>query len=220
MWPRALPQHVLHRVPLTHQLVVGDLDLGLGEVVHLVGRDHFIAVGGALHRHAGPDAVGEAVANADLVVLAVPLGAYADLAPMVAPNLKKGAILSDVGSVKQAVIRRTLALRRERPLLFAQGAYWPLRVSGTLGAHVVAFLRSCGDQCCLVVVPRLVSRRLDGDDSILMDARGWGDTVLHLPEDARGHEVRDVLTDECIGRLAGELPLARVLGSFPVAVWG
>jgi cyclohexadieny/prephenate dehydrogenase len=48
---------------------------------------------------------GEAVANADLVVLAVPLGAYADLAPMVAPNLKKGAILSDVGSVKQAVIR-------------------------------------------------------------------------------------------------------------------
>jgi cyclohexadieny/prephenate dehydrogenase len=48
---------------------------------------------------------GEAVANADLVVLAVPLGAYADLAPMVAANLKKGAILSDVGSVKQAVIR-------------------------------------------------------------------------------------------------------------------
>jgi cyclohexadieny/prephenate dehydrogenase len=48
---------------------------------------------------------GEAVANADLVVMAVPLGAYADLAPVVAPNLKKGAILSDVGSVKQAVIR-------------------------------------------------------------------------------------------------------------------
>jgi cyclohexadieny/prephenate dehydrogenase len=48
---------------------------------------------------------GEAVANADLVVLAVPLGVYADLAPVVAPNLKKGAILSDVGSVKQAVIR-------------------------------------------------------------------------------------------------------------------
>ncbi|HXU59129.1 MAG TPA: prephenate/arogenate dehydrogenase family protein [Verrucomicrobiae bacterium] len=48
---------------------------------------------------------GEAVANADLVFVAVPLGAYADLAPMIAPNLKKGAILTDVGSVKQAVIR-------------------------------------------------------------------------------------------------------------------
>ncbi len=48
---------------------------------------------------------GEAVANADLVIVAVPIGAYADLAPMIAPNLKQGAILTDVGSVKQAVIR-------------------------------------------------------------------------------------------------------------------
>jgi cyclohexadieny/prephenate dehydrogenase len=48
---------------------------------------------------------GEAVANADVVIVAVPLGAYADLAPMIAPNLKQGAILTDVGSVKQAVIR-------------------------------------------------------------------------------------------------------------------
>jgi cyclohexadieny/prephenate dehydrogenase len=48
---------------------------------------------------------GEAVSNADVVIVAVPLGAYADLAPMIAPNLKKGAILTDVGSVKQAVIR-------------------------------------------------------------------------------------------------------------------
>jgi cyclohexadieny/prephenate dehydrogenase len=48
---------------------------------------------------------GEAVANADLIFVAVPIGAYADLAPMIAPNLKKGAILTDVGSVKQAVIR-------------------------------------------------------------------------------------------------------------------
>jgi cyclohexadieny/prephenate dehydrogenase len=48
---------------------------------------------------------GEAVSGADLVFVAVPLGAYADLAPMIAPNLKKGAILTDVGSVKQSVIR-------------------------------------------------------------------------------------------------------------------
>jgi cyclohexadieny/prephenate dehydrogenase len=49
--------------------------------------------------------VGEAVAGADVVIVAVPIGAYADLAPMIAPNLKRGAILTDVGSVKQAVIR-------------------------------------------------------------------------------------------------------------------
>lgn len=46
-----------------------------------------------------------AVAGADLVVLAVPIGAYAALAESIAPHLKPGAVVSDVGSVKQAVIR-------------------------------------------------------------------------------------------------------------------
>jgi len=45
------------------------------------------------------------VNDADLVVLATPVGTYATLAEQMAPDLKKGAILSDVGSVKSAVIR-------------------------------------------------------------------------------------------------------------------
>jgi len=51
------------------------------------------------------DDVATAVKNADLVILATPIGTYADLGAAIAPQLKKGAILSDVGSVKQAVIR-------------------------------------------------------------------------------------------------------------------
>lgn len=46
----------------------------------------------------------EAVAGADLVVLAVPVGAMGAVAAEIAPHLKPGATLSDVGSVKQAVI--------------------------------------------------------------------------------------------------------------------
>ncbi len=46
-----------------------------------------------------------AVAGADLVVLATPLSAYAALAATIAPALKPGAIVTDVGSVKQAAIR-------------------------------------------------------------------------------------------------------------------
>ncbi|MDE2133076.1 MAG: prephenate/arogenate dehydrogenase family protein [Alphaproteobacteria bacterium] len=45
------------------------------------------------------------VRDADLVVLATPVGSYATLAGQIAPSLKRGAILSDVGSVKSAVIR-------------------------------------------------------------------------------------------------------------------
>lgn len=46
----------------------------------------------------------EAVAGADLVVLAVPVGAMEALAIQIAPHLAPGATVTDVGSVKQAVI--------------------------------------------------------------------------------------------------------------------
>ncbi|ARJ68374.1 prephenate/arogenate dehydrogenase family protein [Paracoccus contaminans] len=46
----------------------------------------------------------EAVRGADLVVLAVPVGAMAAVAAEIAPHLAPGAIVTDVGSVKQSVI--------------------------------------------------------------------------------------------------------------------
>jgi cyclohexadieny/prephenate dehydrogenase len=47
----------------------------------------------------------EAADGADLVVLATPLSAYAEIGRRIGPALQPGAILTDVGSVKQAVIR-------------------------------------------------------------------------------------------------------------------
>lgn len=46
-----------------------------------------------------------AVTGADLVVLAVPVGASGQVAEAVAPALGPGAIVTDLGSVKEAVIR-------------------------------------------------------------------------------------------------------------------
>lgn len=46
-----------------------------------------------------------AVAGADLVVLCAPVGAYARIAAQIGPHLAPGAILTDVGSVKAAVVR-------------------------------------------------------------------------------------------------------------------
>jgi len=51
------------------------------------------------------DTLAPAVRDADLVVLATPVGAFGPLAKEMAPDLKHGAILSDVGSVKTAVLR-------------------------------------------------------------------------------------------------------------------
>ena len=46
-----------------------------------------------------------AVGGADCVMLCAPVGAFADIAAAIAPHLTKGAILTDVGSTKQSVIR-------------------------------------------------------------------------------------------------------------------
>lgn len=50
------------------------------------------------------DTAAEAVAGADLVVLCVPMGAMEAVAEEIAPHLARGATITDVGSVKQAVI--------------------------------------------------------------------------------------------------------------------
>jgi cyclohexadieny/prephenate dehydrogenase len=46
-----------------------------------------------------------AASGADLVVIATPLSAYPEIGRRIGPALQPGAILTDVGSVKQAVIR-------------------------------------------------------------------------------------------------------------------
>jgi cyclohexadieny/prephenate dehydrogenase len=51
------------------------------------------------------DRPGPAVRDADLIVLATPVGAFGEIAKEIAGDLKRGAILSDVGSVKTAVVR-------------------------------------------------------------------------------------------------------------------
>jgi cyclohexadieny/prephenate dehydrogenase len=47
----------------------------------------------------------EAVADADLVILCIPVGACGPVAQEIAAHLKPGAIVSDVGSVKGAVVK-------------------------------------------------------------------------------------------------------------------
>jgi (1->4)-alpha-D-glucan 1-alpha-D-glucosylmutase len=122
------------------------------------------------------------------------------------------------GRVKQAVIRRALALRREVPDLFARGHHRPIAVTGPMAAHVVAFARCCGDAHCIVVVPRLPQRLLGSVDSMTISAEAWGGTMLRLPDDAVGWTMRDRIGGRRQGRLGRSEPVADVLADFPVAL--
>jgi cyclohexadieny/prephenate dehydrogenase len=80
-----------------------------GLVAHVAGtarsratRDKAMALGFLDSIH---DEIGACVAGADLVVVCTPVGAYAEIAETMRPHLAPGAIVSDVGSVKQAAIR-------------------------------------------------------------------------------------------------------------------
>ncbi|PZQ47974.1 MAG: prephenate/arogenate dehydrogenase family protein [Rhodovulum sulfidophilum] len=59
------------------------------------------------------DTAAEAARDADLVILCVPVGAMAEVAAEIAPALKPGATVSDVGSVKGSVIAAVAPLLPE-----------------------------------------------------------------------------------------------------------
>ena len=64
--------------------------------------DRVLELGIADHVELDP---AKAVQGADCVMLCAPVGAYAALAEAIAPHLAPGAIVTDVGSTKQSVIR-------------------------------------------------------------------------------------------------------------------
>jgi cyclohexadieny/prephenate dehydrogenase len=74
----------------------------------IIGADGDVAVRARVEELAIVDEVAptlaQAVEGADLVVLCVPVGAAGAVAQEIGPHLKRGAIVSDVGSVKSAVI--------------------------------------------------------------------------------------------------------------------
>ncbi|MCU9951966.1 malto-oligosyltrehalose synthase [Burkholderia sp. BKH01] len=124
--------------------------------------------------------------------------------------------------VKRALVERMLALRARWPTTFADGAYVPLRVRGTLGRHAVAFAR-CDDAATVVVVATRLACRLLGDMPRLprVEPALWGDTAVVLPRGVKGPwtdwlNARDARhgIDAADGRLA----LDRCLAALPVAV--
>ncbi|HWB49858.1 MAG TPA: malto-oligosyltrehalose synthase [Stellaceae bacterium] len=133
-----------------------------------------------------------------------------DLLPVVA-QAEPAALAADWcdGREKLLVASRLLALRRDRPALFLEGAYLPLYGEGGRGDdHLCAFARQQAETTLVVAAPRLVYRLYHGGDS-----PEWGATVLPLPGAGRW---RDVLTGRDYGR-SEHIAAAELFTGFPVA---
>ncbi|KAF1030543.1 MAG: Maltooligosyl trehalose synthase [Pseudomonas sp.] len=85
------------------------------------------------------------------------------------------------GRLKQALVAQVLGLRKRHPLLFRQGRYTALEVTGKHAGHVVAFYREYRQTRLLVVVPRWPHRLLENGGAPLIPASVWGDTGIRLP---------------------------------------
>jgi (1->4)-alpha-D-glucan 1-alpha-D-glucosylmutase len=112
------------------------------------------------------------------------------------------------GAIKSHLIRQVLALRREKPTLFAGGRYQPLPVDGAKADLLVAFARENAGRA-VVLAPRFWPRLWPTESN----APQWGDTSVTLP---RGH-YRNILTGARL-IIDGALPAADLLGDFPVGL--
>ena len=86
---------------MAHAMRAGGL---AGEIVGYARSPETRGVARELFCDRVTDTAAEAVAGADLIVLAVPVGAMGAIAAEIGPHLKPGAVVTDVGSVKQAVV--------------------------------------------------------------------------------------------------------------------
>ena len=121
------------------------------------------------------------------------------------------------GRVKLYVTERLLAFRKERPELFAEGAYLPLHAAGARANEVVAFARQHGDEGIIVVAPRLIDA-LTGGGTAFPTGDAWADAVIPLPNAVKGERWRDLFTGvEFDLSESRTIDLAAALAALPVA---
>jgi (1->4)-alpha-D-glucan 1-alpha-D-glucosylmutase len=122
------------------------------------------------------------------------------------------------GRVKLYVLSRALRFRREHANVFG-GSYTPIDVVGPQAGHVFCFVRMAGDECVLIVVPRLIATLVPSGDRPPTGSQVWGETALLLPPELPAAGWTNVMTGEVIESPGDRtLPVAGILGSFPVAL--
>jgi len=119
--------------------------------------------------------VAAAVRDADLVVLCVPVGSMVAMATAIGPHLKPGAVVTDVGSVKESVVDRL------EPLIEGYGG-WFVGSHPMAGSDRTGFAASRADLferavCVVTPTPRSFPEAVEGVAGLW---RAVGGSVLTL----------------------------------------
>jgi (1->4)-alpha-D-glucan 1-alpha-D-glucosylmutase len=119
------------------------------------------------------------------------------------------------GRIKLFVIYRALRAREKMRFLFQEGRYIPLKASGSLKDHIIAFARNREKSWAVTIAPRFLAS-LIGEGELPFGLEVWGDTSLVLPEGISA-SWRDAMSDQAVewgkGLRAGD-----ALKYFPVSL--
>jgi (1->4)-alpha-D-glucan 1-alpha-D-glucosylmutase len=131
------------------------------------------------------------------------------------------------GNIKLYATAELLAERHRRPLLFNDGAYTALNVTGERADNLLAFTRTKDEAAIAVAVPRLVVSLGAGEGQMpISDA--WTDSAVVCPPTLAGRRWTNVFTGEvvalhgegqdCVWKardLFADLPIAALTASEP-----
>jgi (1->4)-alpha-D-glucan 1-alpha-D-glucosylmutase len=119
------------------------------------------------------------------------------------------------GRIKLFLMHKTLKARARLPALFQEGRYIPLRTSGTLKDHIIAFARRQDRDWAVVIVPRFLTGVVkEGQYPLGLEA--WHDTAVMLPEN-HPETWRDAITDRIINGERQQV-IGEALRFFPVSL--
>ena len=122
------------------------------------------------------------------------------------------------GRIKQHLIRRVLALRRQVPELFSEGDYAPLCIEGEGARSVVAFLRRTERHWMLVVAPRLMLGKLSPDGGLGLSSDTWKGLTVELGAVSLNLPLYDWLGGGVVELLHRRIDLDLLCGTLPLAV--
>jgi (1->4)-alpha-D-glucan 1-alpha-D-glucosylmutase len=122
----------------------------------------------------------------------------------------------DDGRLKQFVIARLLAVRREIPQLFAEGKYLPLETSGHLAGHFLGFARVLPKCAAITVFCRLPAKLLSGRRAGALCISNYQGTRIHIPQEAQG-SFSDAFLPERTVSVGSSAPIGQLLNRMPFA---
>lgn len=119
------------------------------------------------------------------------------------------------GRIKLFAISRAMAARNLRKQLFDEGDYVRLEVTGSRSPRIIAFARQRGDECAIVIAPRLLASVI-GADELPLGPQVWGDTSVKTIAKTGG-AWRNAFTGEAVSG-GKSVSVAEALGRFPVCL--